>query len=146
MFTSGRGKSNDAKIDADKYLSNEMERFSGFIAHAKRSEQFIQVVSDPNALFDSEPAFRARRIAQIKSALGTLVHPRPLEIRVVYFSKLTDQIDVLVPSRAAMYTMSVVHRSCDSESVEVGRYFPLKSVRADLRQKIEQYSSAEIVR
>ena len=100
----------------------------------------FHVVSDANNLFASDAVFRARRVEQIKSALGALVHQRPLALRIADFSKSTDQIDVLVPSQGKVYTMSVVHRSCSEESVEVGRETSLKSVLPDLRQKIEMHS------
>jgi hypothetical protein len=128
------------KVEAINYLSDEMKRYSSFIIDAKKSERIVHVVSDTKNLFTSDAVFRARRVEQIKSALGALVHQRPLALRIGDFSKFTDQIEVLVPSRGESYTMSVVHRSCSEESVEVGRETSLKSVRPDLRKKIETHS------
>lgn len=128
------------KVEATNYLSAEMKRYSSFIIDAKKSERIVHVVSDSNDLFSSDAAFRSKRVEQIKSALGALVHQRPLALKIASFSKFTDQIEVLVPSQGELYTMSVVHTSCSEESVEVGREIALKSVRPDLRKKIEMHS------
>lgn len=145
IVTSGSGKSNKSSVQPQQYLTDEMSRFSGFIAHAKRFETLIRIPTDPETVFEADLSFRAKRVAQIKSALGSLVPERPLAIRVAYFSRFTDQINVLVPSRLAMFTMSVVHDSCSDESVEVGRQLSLKSIRPDLRRKIDLYNIAAAI-
>jgi hypothetical protein len=140
------GNSDPGGVEAGKYVSDEMKRFSNFVAHASKSEMLIPVIVDPSKLFSSDPDFRARRIEQIKSALGEFVRQRPLAIRIADFSRFTEQIEVLVPSRGEMYTMTVLNRTCSKESVEVGKYYHLKSIRPDLRRKIETHSTADVIR
>jgi hypothetical protein len=140
IILGGSANSDFGKVEAIKYLGDELARYADFVAHSKKSETIVRVISDPSKLFSSDAAFNAKRIDQIKAALGALVHERPLALRVSSFSKLTDQIEVLVPPRGEAYTMSVIHSSCSDESVEVGREIPLKSIRPDLRRKIEVHS------
>jgi hypothetical protein len=140
IIVSGSGNSDPGLVEASKYLSGEIGRYSSFISTATKSERIIHVVTDPANLFSADAGFRSKRVEQIKSALGALVHQRPLALKIASFSKFTDQIDALVPSRGKLYTMSVVHTSCSEESVEVGRETTLKSVRPDLRKNIELHS------
>ena len=131
---------NPGKVDPDQYLDGAIHRYASFVADSEKSERLVTFDENPSGLFHADEAVQQNRIAQIKQALSQLVSKRPLHIAIANFSKLTDQIDVLVPSTGEMYTMSVVHKSCGEEAVEVGRRYLLRSVRPDLRQKIQQNS------
>lgn len=146
IILQGWGGSDNQKTEPEQYLHSETSRFADFVAHAERLEETIEISSSPNNLFKPDAAFKAERIKQIKLALAALVHKRPLDMVVANFSKLTDQINVLVPSMRTMYTMSVVHNSCEQETVQVAREIPLASVSPGLRKKIEMYSTAEVIK
>jgi hypothetical protein len=145
VFVQGWGHSDSSKDRPDEYLKKELEHFPELISRANRYDTVISIASDPVALFKLQPALRNKRVEQIKSALSQLIPQRPLRIRIAYFSALSDQIEVLVPQVDEMFTMSVVHESCDKESVQVGRELALRSIRPDLKEKIEKYSTAEVI-
>jgi hypothetical protein len=128
------------KVDAEGYLAAQMRRYSSFIQTARRTDGRVTVETEPAIIFKTDAAFKERRVGQIESALGELLRKKGVRIKIADFSNVTDQIDVIIPSLDDMYTMSVVHSSCDAESVEVGKHFPLKSIRPDLREKIQRNS------
>lgn len=140
IILAGSGEPNLGKSDPKRYLDSEIHRYASFVGNSERSEQLITLDGNAPSLFHPDEAVQPERIAQIKRALSQLVTKRPLQITIANFSKLTDQIDVLVPSTGEMYTMSVVHKSCGEETVEVGRRYLLQSVRPGLRRKIQQNS------
>ena len=146
IFVQGWGASKEAKQQPDEYLRKEVSRFSDFVAHAKKDEILVPITTDPVKLFNADPAIRAERIEQIKSVLSELLPSRPITIRVADFSRLADSIEVLVPSLARMYTMGVLYHCGAKEAVVESRVYRLKIVRPDLRQKIETYSTAEVIR
>jgi hypothetical protein len=131
--------------DSTGYLNSEIHRYNSFVAHARKTERLIAIETNPADLFPPESGFQEKRTAQIKLALGELLSKRPMEIRIAHFSRFTDQIDVLIPSLGDMYVMSVVHTSCDEETVEVGRRFIVKAVRPDLLVKIQQNSQVATI-
>jgi hypothetical protein len=146
IILKGWGQSDSRKNEPRAYLDDEMRRYAGFVQHAQKLERSIRIDSDPISFPHVDSSLRDKRIEQIRLALGDLILKRPLQIRIANFSKFTDQIDVLVPALGDMYTMSVVHTSCNDETVQVGRRYPLKSVRPDLREKIERYSMVSAIK
>ncbi len=128
------------RLSSDEYMAQQMSRFSDFTSHAKRQDQDLAISSDPAELFHVDPQFRTRRIAQIQHAAMEMLHKR-LQIRVANFSQFTDKIDAVLPGAGEMVTFTV-HRSCSGEdTVEWGKDLPLKSIRVDLRKRIEANSS-----
>jgi hypothetical protein len=136
----GSGSSSTAPIEAKEYLATEEKRMSEFIAQAKEFTSSVQIQDNAADLFKVEPEFERKRIEQIKLALKTYVHKRPVTIRIAKFSKFTKQIAALAPSLGQMFMVSVVNRTCGQESVEIGKIHSLKSVRAELRSKIDANS------
>jgi len=129
------------RLSSDEYMAQQMSRFSDFVSHAKRLDQDLAISSDSAELFHVDPEFKSRRIAQIQGAAKQLLHKHP-QMRVANFSQFTDKIDALVPDISEMVTFSV-HRSCSGEdTVEWGKDLPLKSIRVDLRKRIEANSSS----
>lgn len=134
------------KIAPEKYLSDELARFSGFVAHAKKSVQVLTISSSPSALFHADAEFKARRISQIRDAAEELFQGRPLQVTIADFSPFTDQINALIPAIRQMVTFSVV-RSCSARDVvSVGRELPLASIRVALRKRIEANSIVTSIR
>jgi hypothetical protein len=146
IFVQGWGASKEAMKEPDEYLRNQISNLSNFVAHARKYATLAPITSDPAKLFDAEPALRTKRIEQIKSVLGELMPQQPLEIRVAYFSRLTELIAVLVPSLGRRYAMGVVRESCGKESVVESKVYRLKSTRPDLLGKIEKFSTVEVIR
>jgi hypothetical protein len=132
------------KPDAEGYLASQVRRYSSFVENARKAERRIAIETEPAILFNADTAFKKRRIGQIESALGDLLHKHGSRIKIANFSRLTDQIDVLVPSVDAIITMSVVHASCGQDIVEIGREHRLKDIRPELRRKIEQNGESVI--
>ena len=146
IVVQGWGASKDAKKEPSEYLRNQIQSLSNFVSHARRYETLVPITSDPVKLFNVERALRTKRIEQITSVLRELIPQRPLTVRVAYFTRSADNIDVLVPSFGRMYTMGVAHKCSGEDSVVHGRETRLKMVRPDLRKKIEKYSTLEVIR
>jgi hypothetical protein len=127
-------------LGADEYMAQQMSRFSDFVSHAKRADQVLTISSDPAALFHVDPQFKARRMSQIQHIARDLFHKR-LQMRVANFSESTDRIAAIVPAAGQLVTFGV-NSSCSSQdSLVVGNDLPLKSMRLDLRKRIEANSS-----
>jgi transcriptional regulator of heat shock response len=142
VIVASSGNSEDQRKSPAEYLNQELKRFSEFINNARRSELVEQISSDPNKIFETNSEFKAKRIKQIKEALNSMTQ-QPERIQVASFSRFTDQINVLLPIKNEMYTMSVLHQSCGNESVAVGRILPLISIKNELKRKVEAYSTTE---
>jgi hypothetical protein len=128
------------------YLSSQLARFSDFVVHARRIEHALTIDSDPSVLFRVDSEFGIHRTAQIEHAARTLFHKRPLSLTIAGFSRNTDQILALVPSLGKLVTFSVVHSCSGDESIEIGRIEPLKSIRPDLRKRIEANSKIAAIK
>ena len=146
IILQGWGNSDSSEQPPDEYLRGQLGSHSNFVAHARKFEKLISITLDPAKLFKVEPAYRAKRVEQIKSALGQLILQRPLKIQVAYFSRLTDNVDILVPSLGEMYTMGIVHRCCEEDSIVQGPEIGSKLIRPELRSKLKKYSTVEVIR
>lgn len=130
----------------DKYLANELARFPDIVAHAKRTENVLEISSDPATLFRLDPTVKARRISQIEQAADAAFHQRPLEIRIANFSAYTHQINVFIPAAKQMVTFSVIGKCTGEATVSIGRELSLGSIRDDLRKRIEGNSVISVIR
>lgn len=134
------------KVDADKYLAQQLSRFADFVSHAKRGEQTARIDTSPTTIFHIDAQLKAARLAQIEHAAKELFKKRPLRLIIANFSSRTDQICAVIPTLDQMVTFSVARSPNNETTVEVGRETPLKSIRAELRQRIETNSSVLVIR
>ncbi len=130
-----------ARINADEYMRQQESQFGNFISRAKRSDETLKVGSGPDALFRIDSKLKTARLSEIEKAAGNLFHKRPLRLTVADFSATTEQINALVPALGKMVTFSVTQSCTAEDRVEVGREVPLKSIRSDLRARIETNST-----
>lgn len=124
------------RLNADDYLAQTVSRFADFVSRAIRMDQTLALSSDPARLFRVSPEFKAQRIAQIQEAATQLFHQR-LQMQVANFSEYSDKIDALIPLIDQMVTFNVVRACSEPDEVVVGRDYSLRTIRPDLRTKIE---------
>jgi hypothetical protein len=133
------------KIDPDEYTTRQISKFSDFVSHAKRTDRVLGLTRDPATLFHARPDFKAERIAQLRQAAMEFFR-KSLRIEVANFSEATNQINTVIPATGEMVTFSVIRECSKDDDVEVGKVYPLRSVRPDLWKKIEANSTTLLVK
>jgi hypothetical protein len=132
------------KINPDDYTAQQISKFSDFVSHAKRTDRVLTITRDPAILFDADPEFKAQRMAQIRQAAKEFYH-KSVRIEVASFSEATNQINTVIPAAGEMVSFTVIRECSKEDDVEVGKVYPLRSVRSDLWKKIEANSTTLLV-